>query len=159
MNSRGRVRVSITAVLLGLLLGTSPSLAAINAQFFVSANNNLYYVVASDSSAGSVGTQVTSLIMTSGTPLSVPETKPISPDPDNVVTAFSTFLTGGFLDPPVSNIQRTGVITGLSSNHIENMGNPLNGNFDPLANGGRGLLTLPVEPSLWGSTAAATCRW
>src|SRR5690606_38082042 len=54
------------------------------------------------------------------------------------------FLTGGILRfPPLSNIKRTEIITGLPDNFIANMGNPLNGIFDPMANDGDGVLTLP----------------
>src|SRR5262249_58548521 len=78
----------------------------------------------------------------SGTAIPVVETSNNPPDP--VVTAFATFLTGNILRfPPLSNIIRTQLITGLTDNQIENMGNPLNGVFDPSANGGTGLLTLP----------------
>src|SRR5262249_59707503 len=50
----------------------------------------------------------------------------------------------GLLDvPPLSNLKRTAIISGLPQNHVDNMGNPLKGIFDPNANNGDGLLTLP----------------
>jgi len=116
--------------------------AAISQQFFLSDTNKLYYVVVSDPTAGSFGSQVTSILMTSGTALPVNETSNDPPDP--VVTSFGTGLTGGILRfPPLSNIKRTELLTGFTSNTIENLGNPANGVFDPHANGGDGLLTLP----------------
>ena len=124
-----------------LLLGT-PAQAGVNQQAFVSRNNKLYFVVSSHADTGSYGAQLTSLIMASGTAITVTETPNNPPDP--VVTSFSTFLTGGLLSvPPLSNLKRTDIITGLPQNAIENAGNPLNGVFDPNANNGDGLLTLP----------------
>src|SRR5262245_58476536 len=131
--------------LLGVLAAIAipcASHAAITQQFFLSDTNKLYYVIASDPTTGSFGAQVTSILMTSGTALPINETSDNPPDP--VVTSFGTGLTGGILRfPPLSNIQRTELLTGLTSNNIENMGNPLNGVFDPHANNGDGLLTLP----------------
>jgi hypothetical protein len=43
----------------------------------------------------------------------------------------------------LNTLQRTALMTGFPSSFIEDMGNPLNGDFDPSANGGDGLLTLP----------------
>lgn len=141
MMRRGNVRLVVLAVLAGLVSST-PALAVISQQFFVSANNKLYYVVAANESTNNIGVQVTSFVMSSGTAVPVTETANNPPDP--VVTSFATFLTGDILRfPPLSNIQRTAIITGLPQNFIANMGNPLNGVFDPNANGGSGLLTLP----------------
>jgi hypothetical protein len=129
-------------VIAAIALVSSPSLAVISQQFFISDNNKLYYVISSNPSAGEAGTQVTSLVMSSGVAIPVSETSNNPPDP--VVTSFSTFLTGAFLNaPPLSNILRSGIITDLVANTIEDLGNPLNGVFDPFANGGNGLLTLP----------------
>src|SRR5262249_46846174 len=102
-----------------------------------------YYVVTSDPSAGSVGAQVTTLMMTNGTALPVNETANNPPDP--VVTSFGMFLTNGILHPPLGSILRTELLTGFTSNDIQNANpcNPVNGCFDPHANGGDGLLTLP----------------
>ncbi|HSP99468.1 MAG TPA: hypothetical protein VL049_19780 [Candidatus Dormibacteraeota bacterium] len=125
-------------------LASSPSLAVISQQFFVSDNNKLYYVVVSVPSAGAIGSQVTSLMMTSGTALRINETANNPPDP--VVTSFGTAVMGAILRfPPLSNIRRTQLLTGFPSNHIENADpcNPNNGCFDPHAHGGDGLLRLP----------------
>lgn len=130
--------------LAAIVLASSPALAAVSQQFFVSDSNKLYYVISSVTSGGDIGTQVTSLVMTSGTAIPVVETSDNPPDP--VVTAFATFLTGSFLrGPTINNIIRTQLITGLTNNQIENANPcvPLNGCFDPHANGGTGLLTLP----------------
>ena len=142
MKIYGTVRVGL-AVMAALVFGSSPAFAAaISQQFFLSDTNKLYYTVAANSTSGSFAAQVTSLMMTSGTAVPVIETPNNPPDP--VVTAFGTFLTGGILRfPPLSNLKRTAIITGLPSNFVENMGNPLNGDFDGSANGGNGLLTLP----------------
>ena len=53
--------------LAAIALLSSPSLAVVSQQFFISDNNKLYYVIASNPSTGEIGTQVTSLVMTSGT--------------------------------------------------------------------------------------------
>ncbi len=136
---RGQAVVAATMML--AMMGTSPAWGVINQQFFVSSNNKLYYVIAANESAGNVGVQVNSLVMSSGTAVPLAETEPTS---DTVVTALATFLTGSLLrTPPLSNIMRTEIITDLPDNFIANMGNPLNGIFDPTANGGDGLLTLP----------------
>jgi hypothetical protein len=120
----------------------APAGAVVSQQFFLSATNKLYFVVVSNPSGRAVGSQVTSIMMTSGTALPVNETSNDPPDP--VVTSFGTGLTGGILRfPPLSNILRTELMTGFTANTIQNMGNPLNGVFDPNANNGDGLLTLP----------------
>src|SRR5215470_15121421 len=105
------------------MLGASPSLALVSQQFFVSDTNKLYYVVVSTPGAGAVGTQITSLMMSSGTALPVNETLHNPPDP--VLTSFGTSLTGSILNPPLSNIKRTEILTGFTSNTIENA-NPCN---------------------------------
>lgn len=142
MKIYGIVRVGLAATA-ALLLGSSPAFAAaVSQQFFLSDTNKLYYVVVANPTSGSFAAQITSIMMTSGTAVPVIETSNNPPDP--VVTAFGTFLTGGILRfPPLSDLKRTQIITGLTSNFIEDMGNPLNGDFDPAANNGDGLLTLP----------------
>jgi hypothetical protein len=139
MKIYGMVRVGL-AISAALVLGSSPALAAVvSQQFFLSETNKLYYAVVANSSSGSFAAQITSVMLTSGTAVPVTETSNNPPDP--VVTSFGTFLTGGILRfPPLSNIKRTAIISGLPSNNIEDMGNPLNGDFDPT---GDGLLTLP----------------
>lgn len=140
MMRRGQAVVAAT-VMLAAFSVTSPAWGVINQQFFVSSNNKLYYVVAANESSGNVGVQVNSLVLSSGTAVPLVETEP---DNDPVVTSLATFLTGGILRfPPLSNIKRTEIITGLPDNFIANMGNPLNGIFDPMANDGDGVLTLP----------------
>src|SRR6185295_16617377 len=139
----GMLRVG-AVVAVAMMLGASPSLALISQQFFLSDTNKLYYVVTSVSTTGAVGAQVTSLMMTSGTAVPVNETPNNPPDP--VVTSFGTFLTGGILRfPPLSNLKRTQLLTGFTSNNIENANPcvPANGCFDPHANNGNGLLILP----------------
>ena len=121
---------------------SSSAFASISQQFFVSDTNKLYYVVVSSPSAGSIGSQVTSIMMTSGTAQAINETSNDPPDP--VVTSFGTLLTGNILHAPtLSDLKRTEILTGFTSNDIQNVGNPLTGTFDPHANGGSGLLTLP----------------
>ena len=127
-----------------LVVSWAPVAALVDQQYFVSENNKLYFVVkVDDSGSPSIGAQITSLMMTSGTPNSLNETANNPPDP--VVTSVSILLSGGILQyPPLSNIKRTVVMTGFSSNDIiPSDPNPANGLFDPLANGGDGLLTLP----------------
>lgn len=140
MMRRGSVRIGLAV--LATLVSSSPASALITQQFFVSANNKLYYVVGAVPSSNNVGVQMTSMVISSGTAVPVTETANNPPDP--VVTSFATFLTGGLLNvPPLSNIKRTALITGLPNNFIEDMGNPVNGDFDPNAVGGNGLLILP----------------
>jgi cysteine-rich repeat protein len=135
--------ISLMLLAAAVWLGSnSVALAGLSQQAFVSKNNKLYFVVASRPSAGSFGSQLTSFIMTSGTAIPVAETPNNPPDP--IVTSFSTFLTGGLLNvPPLSNMRRTAIISGLPANTIQNAGNPLMGIFDPNANGGDGMITLP----------------
>jgi hypothetical protein len=148
-------QLCVAAVLTALAFG-SPARAAVDQQFFISDNNKLYYVLKVDPSSG-IGVQITSIMMTSGTALNVNETSNNPPDP--VVTSFSTKLTGSILRyPPLTNIKRTAILTGFSSNDVENGVNPLNGVFDPLANGGDGLLTLPggTTTVTWGDPSLHT---
>jgi hypothetical protein len=153
MVRRGRHRIEVAAVF-AVLVSSSPALAVISQQFFLSETNKLYYVVVANSSSGSFAAQVTTIMMTSGTAVPVNETSNNPPDP--VVTSFGTFLTGGILRfPPLSALKRTAIITGLPSNFIEDMGNPLNGDFDP---SGDGLLTLPLARARSVSTEAAPSR-
>ena len=142
MKSQTMMRVSLVLAI-GLMLEASPSRAAISQQFFRSNTNKLYYLVVSVPSGGSIGEQVTSIMMTSGTGLPVNETPNNPPDP--VVTSFGTLLSGDILRfPPLSNIMRTQLLTGFISNNIGgDPCNPINGCFDPAANNGNGLLTLP----------------
>ena len=133
---------ALAVALVATCLASSQAHAGVSQQAFISKNNKLYFIISSNATAGSKGSQVTSVIMTSGTAIPVAETSNNPPDPS--VTALATFLTGGLLNvPPLSNIKRTALITGLAQNRIDNAGNPLNGVFDPNANGGDGLLTLP----------------
>jgi hypothetical protein len=142
MKSQTMMGVSLVLAV-ALMVDASPSPAAIGQQFFRSNTNKLYYVVVSEPSGGSVGEQVTTLMMASGTGLPVNETPNNPPDP--VVTSFGTLLSGDILRfPPLSNILRTQLLTGFTSNTIGgDPCNPLNGCFDPAANNGSGLLTLP----------------
>src|SRR5215813_4385702 len=105
----GMLRVG-AVVAVAMMLGASPSIAAVSQQFFVSDNNKLYYVVSAVPTAGEIGVQVTSLVMTSGTAIPVVETSNNPPDP--VVTAFATFLTGNFLRP-LSMMLRTQLLSGF----------------------------------------------
>ncbi len=140
--ARSRGRLAALLLLAAALVLPAAAHAGISQQVFVSRNNKLYFVISSSPTTGSAGSQVTSVIMSSGTALPVVETNNNPPDP--VVTAFATFLTGSLLNvPPLSNIKRTEIISGLPGNRVQNMGNPLLGTFDPDANGGDGLLTLP----------------
>lgn len=119
-----------------LALSGSPAAASLDQQFFVSNNNKLYYVVKSDAGSG-IGTQVTSIMMTNGTALNVNET---SNPADPVVTSMATKLSGTVF----SGIKRTPLLTGFASNDVvANDGSLANGAFDPSANNGDGLLTLP----------------
>lgn len=143
-------------LLLVLLLAARPVGAAISVQTFVSENNQLYAVISATTGGGATGAQVTSLSLSNGTTIAVAETSNNPPDP--VVTAFGAILAGTQLGTPAT-IQRTAIITGLVDNQIENLGNPLNGVFNP---SGNGLLTLPgaTRTVAWNSagteaTAAA----
>jgi len=138
----GMLRVGATVAVLGML-GASPSLALVSQQFFVSDTNKLYYIVVSSPGSGAIGTQITSMMISSGTALPVNETLHNPPDP--VLTSFGTSLTGSLLDPPLSNIKRTEILTGFTSNTIENANpcNPINGCFFPHDNNGNGSLRLP----------------
>ena len=129
--------MSIAAVVLAL--ASAPARASVDQGYFLSANNKLYYVLKVDPSSG-IGAQITSLIMTSGSALPLNETAG-----DTVLTSVSSQLSGGILQfPPLSNIMRTAVISGLPSNDIvPGDANVANGEWSPSANGGNGLLTLP----------------
>ncbi|MBI1816825.1 MAG: hypothetical protein HYR72_17740 [Deltaproteobacteria bacterium] len=120
----------------------SPAVAAlVQQQFFLSNNNKLYYVLRSDPSGGGIGIQVTSLMMTSGTANSLNETfnsALINPTPtpngDAVLTSVSLASSGMTLPNGVlSSIKRTDITTTTAGSFT----------FDPAANGGNGLLTLP----------------
>jgi hypothetical protein len=133
--------LTLAAAAIGML-GTS-AMAGIDQQYFLSRNNKLYFIIKADDSAG-IGAQITSVMMTSGSAIPLTETV-INPQ-DPVATSFSTLLTGNILTtPPLGNIKRTAIVSGLSSNDVvvENPDNPFTGGFDPNANGGDGLLTLP----------------
>ena len=143
MKSRGWVKV-VLLTFLGAVVPSSSVLASIQQQFFVSRNNKLYYVVTADPTSG-IGAQVTSLIISSGSTFPLNET--FNPNlPDNIVTAVSAALTGFILpDGNLANIKRTAILSGFAGvgNDIVVDGNPADGDFDPDANGGDGLLTLP----------------
>ncbi len=125
-----------------LTLPRSAAFGAIDQQFFVSNNNKLYYVIKVDPTAG-IGAQVTSLMMTSGVATVASETFN-GALPDLKLTAVATSLSGSLLgSPSLANIKRTEILQGFVSNDIINDSNLLNGEFDPNANGGDGLLTLP----------------
>jgi hypothetical protein len=113
-------------------------------QVFVSDDNTVYYVLKVDPVAGAIGAQITSLMLTSGTAANVNES--LNEPPDAVLTSFSGSLSGQILcDPSLASIVRTALLTGLTSNDIENASPPVpvNGAFDPAANNGTGLLILP----------------
>src|SRR5215468_3108444 len=48
--------------------------AGVSQQAFISHNNKLYFLISSNASAGSYGSQITSLIMASGTAVPIAET-------------------------------------------------------------------------------------
>jgi hypothetical protein len=132
--------LGLAAILAAML--TMPAarvIASVDQQFFRSQNNKLYYVIKVDGTSG-IGAQITSLIMTSGSAFPYNETAG-----ETVLTSVSVQLSGGVLNfPPLSNIMRTAVVTGLPSNDIVfNNASALDGAWDPNANGGSGLLTLP----------------
>lgn len=137
-----RAVATVLTVVAAWLALTGVAHAGLSQQVFVSRNNKLYFVISSKPSGGSYGSQLTTMIMTSGTAIPVAETANNPPDP--VLTSFSTFLTGGLLNvPPLSNIKRSAIVSGLAQNVIQNAGNPLMGVFDPNAHNGDGMLTLP----------------
>jgi hypothetical protein len=115
--------------------------ARIGSQVFVSTNGKVYFVLSSNPQfPNDVGTQVTSLMMAEGTVSTLIEASGGKVN-DRVRTAVSALQTGGLLAG--GNLRRTSIVTNLSQNFIENVGNPLNGVFDPDANNEDGLLTLP----------------
>ena len=63
MVRRGRHRIEVAAVF-AVLVSSSPALAVISQQFFLSETNKLYYVVAANPSSGSFAAQITSIMMT-----------------------------------------------------------------------------------------------
>ncbi len=134
---RTSMRRTIELLACGLaVLSGSPAAGSLDQQFFVSNNNKLYYVVKSDAGSG-IGTQVTSIMMTNGTALNVNET---SNPADPVLTSMATKLSGTVF----GSIKRTPLLTGFASNDVvANDGSLANGSFDPSANNGDGLLTLP----------------
>jgi hypothetical protein len=112
----------------------APAVALMDQQFFVSNNNNLYYVVKIDAGSG-IGGQVTSIMLTTGSANSLNETVSLT---DPVLTSVSLASSGITLpDGMLSKIKRTQILTGFSSNDIAPS------DFDGSANGGNGILTLP----------------
>src|SRR5262249_21010438 len=94
-----------------------------------------------------IGTQVTSIMMTSGTPLNLNENLlNILNDPK--ITSLSSKLSGMILGGvDLSGIRRTDILT-VPSNDIVQDGNPANGEFDSAGAGGDGVLILPGLASL-----------
>lgn len=135
---RARVVKKLIWLVVVCLVGLVPrvGLASISVQTFVSSNNKLYIVIQSVSS-GAAGSQVTSFTITGGSVISAAETANNPPDPN--VTALGSLLSGVQLGTPAT-IKRTAIVTGLTSNVIENAGNPLNGVF---TKAGDGFLTFP----------------
>jgi hypothetical protein len=137
----------------------TPSVAlasgAVELRVFTSDNGTLYYVIGVDVGAGSrgIGAQITSLAMSDGPVQAVAE--PFSP-PDRVLTAFAGANIGTSVPP--ARLRRTGIVRGLNSNDIilDNPPNPSNGEFDPAANGGRGLLVLPDGKGTVGVDGSGT---
>jgi cysteine-rich repeat protein len=121
-----------------------PPLASgvVEVRVFHSATDKLYYVIGVDVAAGSVGigAQITSVAMSDG---AVQATREPVALPDRVLTALAGAISGSVV--PVARVRRTGVLAGLVSNDVvlDTLADPLNGEFDPLANNGDGLLTLP----------------
>jgi hypothetical protein len=121
-------------VAVGMAGSLSPVSAALMQQsFFLSNNNKLYYVLQIDSSGDGVAVQVTSLMMTTGTASSLNETFN-GALPDNVLTSASVASSGQTIPSGVlSTIKRTSLTTTTAGSYT----------FDPAANSGDGLLTLP----------------
>jgi YVTN family beta-propeller protein len=119
-----------------------PASGVIELRVFTSDNGTLYYVIGVDVGAGSrgIGAQITSVAMSDGAVQAVEE--PLAP-PDRVLTAFSGAISGSAV--PQTRLRRTDILRGLGSNDVvlDNPPQPSNGEFDPAANGGRGLLVLP----------------
>jgi hypothetical protein len=108
---------------------------------FRSDDGTLYYVIGVDlASSVGIGAQINTVVMSDGAVQAVEE--PFAP-PDRVLTSFAGAISGSAV--PVPRVARTGIISALNGNDIvlENPPNLANGEFDPGANDGRGLLTLP----------------
>jgi hypothetical protein len=132
---RQRLTIGVVAVMVVAGLSSRAFAALMNQQFFISNNNKLYYVLnVLDSGSGSA-LQVTSLMLTSGTATNLNESfNSALPDPE--LTSVSLASSGITLPNGVlSNIKRTDILPLITTS--------VSPTFDPTANGGDGLLTLP----------------
>src|SRR5579862_5971923 len=114
-----------------LLASVGPAWGALGGVTCVSNDNHLYFILRSSTTKG---TQVTSVALTSGTASSCAE----APPGDGVLTAFASGVQGfGASTILLPNRMRTGIISSKANSSVSC------GDFDPTANGGSGLLTLP----------------
>jgi len=129
---RTSVVLKVLSGLVVLFASVSPTWA-VGGLTCISDDNHLYFILRGNVS--NKGTQVTGVAMTSGTASTCIE----APPGDGILTAFAAGIQGfGASSALLPDRVRTAVLNGKANSSISCS------NFDPTANGGTGLLTLPA---------------